>query len=387
MTKVILAGALANKPRNGGEAWVRLSWMRSLEALGFQVLLLEQIGAEVVGGASPNGDVPRDSAHVAYFDEVIRSFGLEGRAVLMDSCGRWVHGMERTELMAHVDASHLLVNIGGHLTFEAVRSRIPCRAYVDIDPGFIHFWEASGVAGARLDGHHHYFTIGENVGRPGCLIPTLGLRWHPIRQPVLISDWPEDPEASPERFTTVASWRGSFGPVQFGGRTFGLKVHEFRRFMEFPTHARGTFEIALDIHPDDGSDLERLRRNGWVIVDPKEVAFDPHAFRRYIRSSGAEFSVAQGIYVDTRSGWFSDRSTRYLAAGKPVLVQDTGLDGLLPTGEGLVTFSTLEEAREGARRILEDYEEHSARARTLAREHFSPEAALAPLLDVTGVTP
>lgn len=384
MTTVVVAGALANKPHNGGEAWVRLSWVRSLEALGFQVLLVEQIGPHTLSGSDgePNG-----SPNVAYFDRVIEAFGLKGRAALMDSCGRWTRGMERSELMERVGAAHLLVNIGGHLTFEPLLGRIPCRAYVDIDPGFVHFWEARGISGARLEGHHHYFTIGENVGRPGCPIPTLGLRWHPIRQPVVLADWPVVADADPERFTTVASWRGPFGPVQFGGRTFGLKVHEFRRFMAFPTRARGSFEIALNIHPDDGVDLEKLRRNGWTVVDPVAAAGDPHAFREYVQGSGAEFSVAQGIYVDTRSGWFSDRSTRYLASGKPILIQDTGLDGLLPTGEGLLTFSTMAEAREGARRIVRDHAHHSRAARELAETHFAPESALAPLLEVTGVTP
>ncbi|MFW5904606.1 MAG: glycosyltransferase [bacterium] len=389
MTQVIVAGALANKPDNGGEAWVRLSWVRALESLGFQVLFLEEVAPEFLGGWTPHprGNGAEAPASLEYFRRVVRDFDLKGRAAVVDRNGRWAWGMHLNELEARVKTSHMLVNIGGHLTCPALFDQVPCRVYVDIDPGFTHFWEARGIQGARLEGHHHYFTIGENVGRKECLIPTLGLRWHPIRQPVVLSDWSPVPDGRPDRFTTVANWRGPFGPVQFGGRTFGLKVHEFRRFIEFPTHARGTFEIALNIHPDDRADLERLESNGWVIVDPRDATGDPTAFRRYIQGSGAEFSVAQGIYVDTRSGWFSDRSTRYLACGKPVLVQDTGLNGVLPTGEGLLTFTTLDEARDGARQILEDYGAHSQAARHLARDHFSPRAALDRLLDVTGVVP
>jgi hypothetical protein len=104
-----------------------------------------------------------------------------------------------------------------------------------------------------------------------------------------------------------------------------------------------------------------------------------------VQASAAEFSVAQGVYVQTRSGWFSDRSLRYLASGRPVLVQDTGFSERLPVGEGLLAFRTLAEAVDGAERIAGDYATHAAAARRIAGEHFSPQRALGPMLEDVGV--
>src|SRR5438132_6361065 len=130
------------------------------------------------------------------------------------------------------------------------------------------------------------------------------------------------------------------------------------------------FEIALEIDPEDSADLELLRGGGWSIVDPRRVAADPESFRAYVQGSGAEFSVAQGIYVETKSGWFSDRSVRYLASGRPVLVQDTGFSKNLPVGEGLIAFGSLEEAVAGAQAIAGDYGRHARAARAVAEEPF-----------------
>jgi hypothetical protein len=100
-----------------------------------------------------------------------------------------------------------------------------------------------------------------------------------------------------------------------------------------------------------------------------------------VQSSGAEFSVAQGIYVETESGWFSDRSARYLASGKPVLVQDTGFARDLPVGEGLLAFRTVEEAVVGAQAIVGDYDRHARAARAIAEEHFDSDKVLTTLLE------
>jgi glycosyltransferase involved in cell wall biosynthesis len=206
-----------------------------------------------------------------------------------------------------------------------------------------------------------------------------------VRPPVVLDDWPVTPADDPNRFTTIGSWRGPYGPVEHEGRTYGLKVHEFRKVLELPERAPLTFEIALDIHPADARDRDALLAHKWRLVDPRSVASDPSSFRQYVQQSGGEFSVAQGIYVDTSSGWFSDRTVRYLASGKPVLVQDTGWGGGEPPREGIVGFGTLEEAVEGARRIDQAYEAHSEAARALAEEHFDSDKVLVRFLEEAGV--
>jgi hypothetical protein len=188
-------------------------------------------------------------------------------------------------------------------------------------------------------------------------------------------------------FSTVATWRGPYGPVEYGGRSYGQKLHEFRRFVELPARTGYHFELALDVHPAERADLDLLDRNGWHRVDPQAVAFDPPAYRRYLQAAGAEFSAAQGVYVQTGSGWFSDRTACYLASGKPALVQDTGftrprLGGslALPAGDGLVAFRTLEEAVAGAHRVARDYAGHQQAARAIAETYFNSDTVLGRLI-------
>jgi hypothetical protein len=373
MTTVVVGGALANKPGSSGEAWVRMSWVRGLQRLGLDVWFVEELARSAAD----------DPAAVAWFRAVTERFGLEGRTTLLSDIEA-IAGPSLNELL-ELATDATLVNISGHLTLPSLFGAFRRRVMVDIDPGFTQFWHEAGTPGANVDGHDLHFTIGELIGTPGCPIPTCGIEWLPVRQPVVLEDWPVTDWAQPDPFTTVGTWRGAFGPIEHGGRTYGLKVHEFRKLIALPRRSPHEFEIALDIHPGDERDLAALRGNGWRIVDPREVAPDPDAYRAYVQRSGAEFSVAQGVYVDTACGWFSDRTTRYLASGRPALVQETGFSRMLPSGDGLIPFRTLEEAAEGAADIAARYPEHSAAARRIAEEHFAAERVLARFCDEAGI--
>jgi len=173
--------------------------------------------------------------------------------------------------------------------------------------------------------------------------------------------------------------------VTWRGHTFGLKLHEFRKFIELPVRTGSSFELALDIQPDERDDLALLREHDWGLVNPRDVAADPFAFRAYVQRSGAEYSVAQGIYVETGCGWFSDRTVRYLASGKPALIQDTGFSRNLPTGEGLIAFRTLDEAIAGVKAIVSDYAFHCQAARRIAEEHFDADKVLGRMLEEAGI--
>jgi hypothetical protein len=387
MSRIIVSGALANKPFNAGGAWERLSWMVGLRRLGVDAHFVEQIAPEsCVDGAGRRTSF-HESVNLEWFQAATAWFGVADRSALVCVGGEQCAGMSWERLLEIAAAADLLVNLSGHLTISRVVDRVARKAYIDVDPGFTQFWHVDPATRFELRAHDFYFTIGENIGSPDCPIPTGGIPWRPTRQPVVLDDWPIADADVQDRFTTVASWRGPFGAVRHNGRTFGLKVHEFRKFIELPERSRSTFEIALAIDPTDDRDLQSLRANRWRIVDPKVVAADPPAFRRYIQQSAAEFSVAQGVYVDTDSGWFSDRTVRYLASGKPVLVQDTGFSRNLPTGEGLVAFRTFDEAVEGAQRITSDYEAHCQAARAIAVEYFHSDRVLRRLLDDVGLVP
>ncbi|MGH7556632.1 MAG: glycosyltransferase [Gemmatimonadota bacterium] len=380
MTTIVVSGALANKPRNGGEAWVRMTWVAGLRRLGFDVWFVEQISRDLLDQDATTDNTPGNAPHLAFFQEVAKRFGLEDRCSLVDENGACIAGRSLKDLAEVASEAALLVNISGNLSLEPLFDRFRCKAFIDLDPGFTQFWHAAATNGARLSGHDHYFTVGLNVGRASSPVPTCGIHWHPLAPPVLLSEWPIC-EGDRETLTTIASWRGSFGAIEHEGRTYGLKVHEFRRFIDLPERVPQRLEIALDIHPADNTDLNALRDRGWNIVDPRRAVPDPDAYRRYIQGSGAEFSVAQGIYVETHSGWFSDRTVQYLASGKPTLVQETGFSRTLPSGEGLVGFRTFEEAVAGARSIASDYELHNRAARCIAEEYFDSDKVLGHFLE------
>lgn len=385
MRIAVVSGAIANRYRNGGATWTRLSFALGLRRLGFRVCFVEQISrdscVDVAGAPVPF----EHSVNRTYFQQIMEEFGLAGSAALVYDEGAAVHGMSWPELLDLAEAADLLVNVSGHLTLEPLKRRLRRKVFIDQDPGFTQFWYAAGQAVTHLEGHDYYFTVGENIGQPGCCIPTGGIRWRPTRQPIVLEHWPVSREGAPDRFTTVGSWRGPYGPIEYQGVTYGLKVHEFRKFVELPQRVAATFEAALEIHPADGKDRELLLRNGWRIVDPKTALPGPAGFRRYLQTSGAEFSVAQGVYAHTNSGWFSDRTVRYLASGKPALVQDTGFGRTYPAGEGLLTFRTLEEAATGAERIVKDYEAHARAARGLAEAYFDSDKVLGRLVEEVGI--
>lgn len=383
MARVLVAGALANRPGNAGGAWVRLSFVRGLRRLGHEVRFVEQIAPANLRGPDGKPAPPESSANLAYFRRVSGEFGLDDCSALIGDDGGSLCGLPVDAIAEFAGASDLLVNLSGHLTLDALFRGPRVRAYVDLDPGYTQIWHEQGIK--AVDEHNVYFTIGENVGCTGCPVPTLGLRWRPLRQPVVLTDWPVADTGAPDRLTTIAHWRAAYGPLQHDGRHMGGKLHEFRRFWSLPAEIPQTAEIALDIDPGDDADRDELRRRGWALVDPREVAAEPADFRRYVMGSGGELSPAQGVYVDTRCGWFSDRTTRYLAAGRPALVQDTGLRWARPGGEGLVTFGNVAEAIAGAQAIAHDYEGHRRAARAIAEERLDSDRVLSALLHEAGI--
>jgi hypothetical protein len=371
----IVAGALANKPGSGGEAWVRLSWVLGLRRLGWDVHLVERLKAA-------------DPAAQVYFEEVVGAFDLAGRASLLDGRGETFYGRGEGELLEIAAAADLLLNISGHLDPGPLLDASRLRAYVDLDPGFTQAWHADPSVDFTVAGHEHYFTVGQNIGQPGCPVPTAGIEWVPTLPPVLLEEWPAAPVlAEPWTFSTVATWRSPYGALAIDGRELSLKHHQFRRFAQLPERVEGVdLELALDIHPGDAADLELLRQHGWNLVDPHEVAATPATFRDYIRGSAAEFSVAQGVYVEAATGWFSDRTAAYLASGRPAVVQGTGCGAPLSTGGlqkrlGVIAFDDLDAAVAGIEAVRDGYEEHAAAARVFADRHLDSDRVLGRLLD------
>jgi hypothetical protein len=385
--KIVIAGSVAQRPGNGGHAWVFLQYLLGFRRLGFDVLFLDRIEPDMcVDFEGKPCDFERSFNH-GYFTSVMRQFGLEDSyALLFDRGGRGsrVIGRDRSEVLRHVAEAELILNVMGFFDDPEILAVARRRVFLDIDPGFPQMWKQLGLSDI-FAGHDDHVTIGQNIGKPGCDVPTCGIDWITTPPPVVLEHWPAFRTREGSAITGIASWRGPFGPVEYNGKTYGLRVHEFRKFVALPQRAGGVFEVAMDIHPAETNDLALLREYGWKLINPQLVARDPLPYRLYIQSSAAEFMVAKNMYVATRGGWFSDRTICYLASGKPALVQDTGLAELYPCGEGLITFSTLDEAVAGVESIRRDYPKHAAAARRIAEEYFDSDEVLTNLLAKLGV--
>jgi hypothetical protein len=364
--RIVIGGAVAQKPGAAGHAWQFLQYLLGFRRLGYDVLLLDRAGDE------------------RGLEWVSRALG--GIDWSIDLGGGRHAGMPRPDVLEFLASADLLLNVMGFVSDEELLGAARRRVFLDTDPGFPQMWKALGLADV-MAGHDAHVTIAERIGEPDCPIPDCGLDWITTPQPVVLDAWPAQPPAGAGRFTSVASWRGAYGPVMYEGRTYGLRVHEMRRFAELPRLAGGEFELALDIHPADAADARRLERGGWRLVAPVGVASTPGDYRRYVQRSGAELMVAKQMYVATRGGWLSERSLCYLASGRPVLAQDTAFAECHPAGEGLLTFGTVDEALAGVEAIRADPARHAAAARELARERFCSDRVLTRLLDRVGAVP
>ncbi len=384
MKTIIIAGSLAQKPRQGGHTWVFLQYLLGFKRLGWEVLFLDWLEPEMCMDGVGQQATVETSVNLSYFLDVVQRFGLADSFAVFYNRGERVIGLSRRQVLERARNAVFLLNVMGYCNDQEVLEAVPRRVFLDIDPGFGQMWHALGLADL-FQGHDDFVTIGENIGQPGCTIPTCGLQWITTRQPVVLDYWRPEFDVSIGSFSSIGSWRGPNAPIEYQGRTYGLRVHEFRTFASLPHVTGQSFQIALDIHQAEVNDLELLRANEWSLVNPVAVAGDPWAYQGYIRSSKAEFMVAKNMYVQTGSGWFSDRSICYLASGRPVLAQDTGIKHLYPTGQGLLTFSTLDEAVAGVAEITWNYTRHALAARALAEASFDSDNILTSLLSKLGL--
>ncbi len=366
--KILLSGMVAGDSHQGGASWAVLQYFAGLSALGHEVLLVEPVAPAKI---EPNGAV------AAYFESLPL---LDGRAALLAEGGEDTLGLPYRRILEFARGSDLLINVSGMLGDERLLEAVPVRAFLDLDPGFNQIWQATGTE-MGFDLHTHCVTVGGGIGRDECPIPTLGRDWIPVLPPVALGHWPTV-EAPPRRdaFTSIGHWR-SYGSIEHAGVHLGQRAHSLRRLIELPQCSPARFELALGIHPDEVDDLRRLRENGWNLLDPARVAGTTADYAAFVRDSKAELSIAKSGYVDSRSGWFSDRSACYLASGRPVVAQDTGPGLALPAGEGLLRFGAVEQAAAAVAEIEADPVRHARAARELAEEHLDAAKVLPRLLE------
>jgi len=383
----VVTGMIATYPV-GGVAWDYGQYALGLERLGWEVFYLEDTGGPTYDPVQ--GEYGSDCRYGVEFlrdslRELSPSLGNRWHFRAMDGTG---YGISASRLRQVVAESDLLLNVSGGTLLRDEYMANRCKVLIDSDPGWNQFvnypkWDANpgwqGSHGYRS--HDHYFSYAERIGQANCILPDMGLQWRPTRPPVVMDCW--QPRGSDSAWTTVLTWNNFRKPVEYQGRLYGTKEREFPKIEALPAHLDGvTLELAVG-----GGDppIDRWRQLGWRVVDSHGVSRSLIDYRDYIQRSRGEFSVAKNLYTATRSGWFSCRSVCYLAAGRPVVVQDTGFSEFLPTGNGLFTFSTLEEAVAAVKEVEGNYTAHQIAACEIAAEYFSSERVLGTMLRQIGL--
>ena len=385
--RLIFLGIVGRTPFAGVD-WQTLHYLEGFRRLGHEVYYVEDTRSWPFD--PEKNCVTNDSR-----------YAVNHIARLMDWCGmqdRWayraveqndrVFGLSGSQLARAFEGADLLVNLTGSTRMHDEYLNVPVRVYLETDPVVPQIRVAQGdpVWIDLLNAHTHHFTYSANLGRADCSVPVGSFRYQPTRPPVVLEWWSSNKQSSASngcRFTTIGNWRQSGNDIVWNGETYTWsKHHEFLKFIELPRRTKQPLELALS--QVDSESMKLLQSHGWRVVNSLALSKNILPYRDYVLGSRGEFTVAKDQNVRLRSGWFSDRSVCYLAAGRPVITQDTGLNSVFPTGEGLFAFHTTDEIIEGLGAIAADYEKHSHAARKLAAEYFQAETVLHRLLKHIG---
>jgi len=375
--RIIVTGLIGQYPL-GGVTWDYIQYVLGLKRLGHDVYYFEDTGQWPYNPVE--GGVAEDcSFNIDYLQSVMDRFGLGGRwAYHFPWESQWF-GLTDRKRQEVVHSADILINVSGTLAHPEHYRRIPRLVYIDSDPVFTQVKLAKGQNDFRrmIEMHDVHFSFGESLS---AAVPATGIDWHPTRQPVVLSEW-QPANTAGTAFTTIMNWT-SYKSLSFNSTSYAQKDVEFERFIDLPGMVPETaLEIAVNNGKTRRTPRALLSHKGWHVVHPDDVCPDIDSYRSYIRSSRAEWSVAKNGYVVGQPGWFSCRSACYLATGRPVVVQDTGFSKVLPTGTGIVPFSTLQEAIEGIRDVERRYDIHRQAARDIAEHYFDSSLVLAQLLE------
>lgn len=384
--RAIVTGMIATYPV-GGVAWDYGHYALGLEKLGFEVYYLEDTGWQTY-----------DPRRQEYGEDC--SYGVhflhESLAALSPTLGeRWhframngtTYGVKEADFHKIIAESDLFLNVSGGTLLRDEYMTNPCKVLIDTDPGWNHFvnfpnWDQNpgwqNTHGWRA--HDHFYTYAECIGQPQCVLPTFNLAWRRTRPPVVLDQWHEEPPG--ETWSTVMTWNNFRKPIEYQGVVYGTKELEFSRVETLPQLVSSPMELAVGgAEPPH----QRWRNFGWSVVPSESVSQTLQAYRHYVQGSRGEFSVAKNVYVATHSGWFSCRSVCYLAAGRPVIVQDTGFSEFIAVGEGLFAFRTLSEAEDAIHAVERSYSLQQRSARAIAHEYFDATRVLGDLVKEIGL--
>lgn len=373
--RIVVLGYIIRGPL-GGLTWHHLQYAIGLQKLGHDVWFMED-SDDYAGCYNPlTGSLDEDPTYgLDYAARVFERVGLGHRWAYFDAHrGQW-HGPAWQDAPTIASTADVVINASGVNPPRSWWERADARVLIDTDPVFTqvrHLTDqrARDAAAAHTD----FFSFGENFGRAGCTIPDDGLPWQPTRQPVVADLWPLVPPNPLGRYTTVMQWE-SYRPVTWGTQSFGMKADSFEPFADLPSEVPVGLALELALGSEHAPRAQ-LRERGWQVSDPIAATLDPWIFQRFIGSSRAEFAVAKQGYVASRSGWFSERTTSYLASGRPALAHDTGFSEFISADLGLIAFSNLDDVLEGIANIEAHYALHCRHAREIVEENFQATVVL-----------
>ena len=374
--RLVLAGIIGRYPV-GGVTWCALQYIAGFQRLGYDVFYLEDTG-ECNFDPVQNAIATDPAYALDYIRRQLALVGLEDSWAYVDYEGGY-HGKTRAQVAEACRGADLMVNLSGGCWMVRPEYEELSKIFIDTDPGFTQQAIADAGEGWYRDffaAHDALFTFALRVEDPTCTLAETPFRWQPTIQPVELDFWPVTPAPRDAPFTTILSWTtDSFPGIGKG------KGDELLRLIALPGQTSERILLAIAGKPP----TELLAEHGWELTDALRATIDAEAYRRFIQTSKAELGFAKVMYLETASGWFSDRTQCYLASGRPALVRETGFSDVLPVGEGLLSFDDAEGILEGLEHIAADYGLHCRAAREIAEEHFAGRSVLRKLLQTAGM--
>jgi len=383
--KIIVFGILFWYPL-AGVTYQFLHYLLGLRRLGYEPYYIEDSGRWIYDPRL-NEFSPDVTGNLELVVPVLQAHGFGDRWAFRGNYpeGR-CYGMSEAQILQLYREADGFLNVTGAQEIREEHLAVKRRIYVESDPFASQVKVAAGDAGMieMLAAHDRHFSFGENLGARDCPMPLEKFQWLPTRQPVAVELWDQGDATGGSTYSTITTWHNKGKDLQWRGDTwYWTKDREFERFLDLPQRRPAQcFELATSV---DGEVQRRLRDHGWRQVGSIEISRDADLYKRYIQQSRGEFTVARDQYVRPNTGWFSDRSVCYLAAGRPVITQETGFSKYVPTGRGLFGFRTMDDILQAVDAIESDYSGHCRAARELAAEYFAAEKVVGSLMQRAGL--
>jgi hypothetical protein len=391
----IIVGGLVGQYPMGGVAWDYFHYVLALAELGHDVYYHEDTW---VWPHDPMKGYPTDDPN--YTVNFIRDF-FNRYAPHLNEHWHYVllhethFGMTKEAFDDVAKTADVFLNVSG-ASFVPDHLNPKCiKVFMDTDPGYNQIVMHERPAWSenvdrwvsQVRAHDRHLTYAENIYGSDCAIPRMDLDWQPTRCVVTLPSW-SDLKNSPPRddaaFTTVMSWGYFGGKLIYNGVQYSAKAPEYEKFKDLPKRVSVPLTLAVGGFTTPTDDI---LRNGWNLVDARQLTMTGETYRKFIADSAGEWSIAKNVYVATNSGWFSCRTACYLAAGRPAVVQDTAWSRFVPSGEGVVAFSTMDEAIDGLKRVTSQPQRHREAAYEIARQYLAPDRVLPPMIEAIYAKP